>query len=58
MQQYYVIILIYKKQVHFLRGNKTLKKGIITVLLASFIMTQISPISCMALGDKNNEPKK
>ena len=35
-----------------------MKKGIITVLLASFIMTQISPISCMALGDKNNEPKK
>ena len=60
LQQYYVIILIYKMQVYFLRGNKTLKKSIITLLLASFILTEITPAACFAIGNKNqsNEPKK
>ncbi|MBE7713299.1 MAG: efflux transporter outer membrane subunit [Cyanobacteria bacterium SIG26] len=42
----------------FLRGNKTLKKGIITVLLASFVLTNITPVASFALGDKNDQPKK
>ena len=47
-------------QVYFLRGNKTLKKSIITLLLASFILTEITPVACFAIGNKNqsNEPKK
>lgn len=47
-------------QVQILRGRKTLKKSIITLLLASFILTNISPAACFALGDKNKvkEPKK
>lgn len=47
-------------QVYFLRGNKTLKKSIITLLLASFILTEITPAACFAIGNKNqsNEPKK
>lgn len=36
-----------------------MKKGIITLLLASFILTEVSPLACFALGNKNsNEPKK
>lgn len=47
-------------QVYFLRGNKTLKKSIISLLLASFILTEITPVACFAIGNKNqsNEPKK
>jgi len=35
-----------------------LKKTIITLLLASFVLTNISPAACFAIGDKKNEPKK
>ena len=37
-----------------------MKKSIITLLLASFILTEISPAACFALGNQknNNEPKK
>ena len=36
-----------------------MKKSIITLLLASFILTEISPLACSAIGNKNsNEPKK
>jgi len=35
-----------------------LKKGIITVLLASFVLTNITPVASFALGDKNDQPKK
>ena len=47
-------------QVIFFRRIKTLKKTIISLLLASFILTEISPMACLALGNKNstNEPKK
>ena len=47
-------------QVKFLRGHKTLKKSIITLLLASFILAEISPAACFALGNKNTakETKK
>ncbi len=47
-------------QVKFLRGHKTLKKSIITLLLASFILAEISPAACFALGNKNTakEAKK
>ncbi len=59
LQQYYVIILIYKKQVNFLRGNKTLKKKITTLLLAGFVCMNIAPVASFAIGkDSSNEPKK
>lgn len=47
-------------QVIFFRRIKTLKKTIISLLLASFILTEISPAACLAMGNKNstNEPKK
>lgn len=35
-----------------------MKKGIITVLLASFVLTNITPVASFALGDKNDQPKK
>lgn len=36
-----------------------MKKSIVTVLLASFILTNISPIACLAIGSKETkEPKK
>ena len=37
-----------------------MKKSIITLLLASFILTEITPAACFAIGNKNqsNEPKK
>ncbi len=36
-----------------------MKKSIITLLLVSFILTEISPLACSAIGNKNsNEPKK
>lgn len=35
-----------------------MKKGIITLLLASFVLTQVSPVACYAVGDKKNEAKK
>lgn len=36
-----------------------MKKSIVTVLLASFILTNISPIACLAIGNKETkEPKK
>ena len=34
-----------------------MKKGIITLLLASFMMTQITPVACFAVGDKNEAKK-
>lgn len=34
-----------------------MKKGIITLLLASFVMTQITPVACFAVGDKNEAKK-
>ena len=34
-----------------------MKKGIVTLLLASFVMTQITPIACFAVGDKNEAKK-
>ena len=35
-----------------------MKKGIITLLLASFALTNITPVACLALGNKDNQPKK
>ncbi len=34
-----------------------MKKGIVTLLLASFVMTQITPVACFAVGDKNEAKK-
>ena len=34
-----------------------MKKGIVTLLLASFVMTQITPVACFAVGDKNETKK-
>lgn len=47
-------------QVYFLRGYKTLKKTIVTLLLASFIITGVFPTETFAIGnkDKIKEPKK
>ena len=46
-------------QVNILRGYKTLKKSIATLLLASFIVTNISPAACLAIGNKDSkEPKR
>ena len=39
--------------------GKTLKKRIITLLLASFIMTQVTPVAALAVNDKSSkQPKK
>lgn len=58
LQQYYVIILIYKKQVFFLK-DKTLKKRVITLLLASFVVMQVAPLSALAINNKSaKQPKK
>lgn len=35
-----------------------MKKGIITLLLASFVLTNMTPAVCYAVSDKNNEAKK
>lgn len=37
-----------------------MKKSIITLILASFVLTNISPVATFAIGDKNKtkEPKK
>lgn len=44
-------------QEDILRGYKTLKKTIISLILASFIITDIAPV--MAIGSKkSSEPKK
>lgn len=47
-------------QVDILEGFKTLKKQIITLLLASFICSNITPMACLAFGNNNStkEPKK
>ena len=59
LQQYYVIILLYKLQAIILKRIKTLKKRVITLLLASFIMTQIAPLEAFAVNDKSSkQPKK
>ena len=44
-------------QVYCIRGYKTLKKKIITTLLAGIILSQAFPLTCAAIGDstKNNE---
>ena len=34
-----------------------MKKCIVTLLLASFVMTQITPVACFAVGDKNEAKK-
>ena len=59
LQQYYVIILLYKLQAIIFMKGKTLKKRIITLLLASFIMTQVTPVAALAVNDKSSkQPKK
>jgi NodT family efflux transporter outer membrane factor (OMF) lipoprotein len=46
-------------QVNILRGHKTLKKSVITLLLASFIVTSFATEACFAIGDSNSKtPKK
>lgn len=59
LQQYYVIILIYKLQAIIFRRIKTLKKSIITFLLASFILAEFTPLAAFAVNDKSTkQPKK
>ena len=60
LQQYYVIILIYKKQADILKRNKTLKKKIIAFILAAFMLAEVSPVAVLAIDGKTNskEPKK
>ena len=46
-------------QADILRGYKTLKKILITLLLAGFVLSEISPAVCMAKTVKNSsEPQK
>jgi NodT family efflux transporter outer membrane factor (OMF) lipoprotein len=46
-------------QVNILRGHKTLKKSVITLLLASFIIASFPTEACFAIGDNNSKtPKK
>ena len=42
---------------NYFRGNKTLKKNVVTLLLASFILTNLSPVACFAVGENNNAKK-
>jgi hypothetical protein len=47
----------YRNCKQLFRGNKTLKKSIATILLASFILTNFSSVACFAVGENNNAKK-
>ncbi len=42
----------------FYEKDKTLKKTIITLLLASFIITEVTPLSALAISDKSTKTTK
>ena len=57
LQQYYAIIFLLKLQAIILEEIKHWKKNVVTLLLASFILTNLSPVACFAVDENNNAKK-